>query len=245
MHILANSELIAVWERGSGEDSVGRALTVLSGCFDEPRDELVRLSIGNRDRKLLEIYERLFGPALDAFAECPACRESLQYSLLTRDLVAAQPQRDPSPLRIETDGASVRLRLLDSLDLRAATACTDLGLAGRLLMERCIVEAEVGGQSVAPEDVPEYLREPISTALAAADPQAEMLIDLTCTACTHHWQVTLDIERFLWSRICATAKRLLREVHALASAYGWREPDILALSPVRRQTYLEMAWPIF
>jgi hypothetical protein len=31
----------------------------------------------------------------------------------------------------------------------------------------------------------------------------------------------------------------------LASAYGWREPDILSLSPARRQTYVEMACPTF
>ena len=30
------------------------------------------------------------------------------------------------------------------------------------------------------------------------------------------------------------------EVHALASAYHWHERDILALSPVRRQAYLEL-----
>jgi hypothetical protein len=33
---------------------------------------------------------------------------------------------------------------------------------------------------------------------------------------------------------------VLREVHILASAYGWREDDILAMSPARRRIYLEM-----
>jgi hypothetical protein len=31
------------------------------------------------------------------------------------------------------------------------------------------------------------------------------------------------------------------EVDALARAYGWREADILALSPARRAAYLELA----
>jgi hypothetical protein len=245
MRIPSNSELIAIWERGSGEDSVGRALMLLCACFDEPRDELERLSVGSRDGRLLEIYERLFGPALDAFAECPACKQPLEYSLSTRDLVAPHPPRGPSSLTLKTEEACVRLRLPDSLDLRAAATCSDLARAGRLLMDRCIVAAELDGQSVSPKDVPDQLRDSISIALAAADPQADMLIDLNCSACTHHWQVTLDIEPFLWSKICAVAKRLLREVHALAAAYGWREHDILGLSPVRRQTYVEMAWPTF
>ena len=32
----------------------------------------------------------------------------------------------------------------------------------------------------------------------------------------------------------------LRDVHALASQYGWRESDILRMSARRRQFYLEM-----
>jgi hypothetical protein len=30
-------------------------------------------------------------------------------------------------------------------------------------------------------------------------------------------------------------------VHLLASAYGWSEGDILSMSPVRRQFYLEIS----
>ena len=76
--------------------------------------------------------------------------------------------------------------------------------------------------------------------LAKADPQADVLINLHCAACQHPWQVALEIECFLWAKLNALAKRLLREVHVLAQTYGWRETDILAMSAVRRQIYLEM-----
>ena len=49
-----------------------------------------------------------------------------------------------------------------------------------------------------------------------------------------------DIVSFFWAEIDAWARRVLREVNVLARAYGWRESDILALSPVRRQIYLSM-----
>jgi len=52
--------------------------------------------------------------------------------------------------------------------------------------------------------------------------------------------MTFDIASFFWAEICVQAKRLLREVHTLARAYGWREMDILSMSPARRQFYLEM-----
>jgi hypothetical protein len=103
------------------------------------------------------------------------------------------------------------------------------------------MEASQAGIPVPPETLAESAVERVASLLAEADPQAETLIDLTCCACHHRWQVLLDIENFLWVKIQALAKRLLREVHALARAYGWREVDILAMSSVRRHGYLEMA----
>jgi hypothetical protein len=38
----------------------------------------------------------------------------------------------------------------------------------------------------------------------------------------------------------AAAKRLLGEIHNLASAYGWSEDAILSLSNSRRALYLQM-----
>jgi hypothetical protein len=76
--------------------------------------------------------------------------------------------------------------------------------------------------------------------MGEADPQAEVQLALACPACRHQWQVSFDIVSYFWSEINARSQRLLWEVHALASAYGWREADILAISPQRRQFYLEM-----
>jgi hypothetical protein len=192
------------------------------------------------------MYQHLFGPELPAFAHCPACNELLEYVLSTHDLLKfSEPDPDPAGLAIQSGGFSMRLRLPDSLDLRAVTTCKDHESASRLLSERCVVEATFDGALVTPADLSPQMIETVSSALAAADPRAEMLINLNCTACSHTWQVTLDIERFLWTKVCATAKRLLRDVHTLATAYGWREPDILSLSSVRRQTYVEMACPTF
>ena len=42
-------------------------------------------------------------------------------------------------------------------------------------------------------------------------------------------------------RVTARAGALLHEVHRLASAYGWSETDVLAMSAMRRGVYLELA----
>jgi hypothetical protein len=238
--------MMAVWERGVNEHPVDRALTLLSAYSPESREELAQLSIGNRDARLLEMYQHLFGPELPAFAGCPACGESLEYKLSTHELLELSASTaEPAALAVESGGLWMRLRLPDSLDLRAIATCQDQESALRLLSERCVVEATLDGSPVVPTDLSSQVIETVSSALATADPRAEMLINLSCAACSHNWHVTLDIERFLWTKVCAAAKRLLRDVHTLASVYGWREPDILALSPARRQIYVEMACPTF
>jgi len=65
-------------------------------------------------------------------------------------------------------------------------------------------------------------------------------LDLACPSCGHLGQAIFDISAIFWAEISAQARRLLREIHLLASAYGWREADILAMSARRRQAYLEM-----
>lgn len=235
MRSLSASELLAVWERASSEHPIDRALTLLSACSEESRLDLAQLSIGRRDARLLGIYRQLFGPAMEAFAQCPQCGERLEYSLPIQELKKAEGEK-PQLLLLQSDDRCFQLRLPDSLDLRAASECSDSQTAQKILLERCVVEP-----ALQVEDLSESTVEKIASCLAQADAQAETLIDLTCCACRHSWQVIFDIQEFLWVKVSALAKRLLREVNALARAYGWREHDILALSAVRRQAYLEMA----
>jgi hypothetical protein len=239
MRTLSASELLDVWERASGEHPVDRALTLLSACSEEPRQNLENLGIGRRDARLLQVYERLFGSTIEAFAQCPQCGERLEYRMSTTELNFPAAENEGA-VTLETEERCFHLRLPNSLDLRAASEGSDSHTARKILLERCVVDAP-GPTTVQVEELSESTVEKIASCLAQADPQAEMLIDLTCCACRHGWQVVLDVQDFLWVKINAHAKRLLHEVHALARAYGWREHDILALSAVRRQAYLEMA----
>ena len=69
----------------------------------------------------------------------------------------------------------------------------------------------------------------------------DLELALECPDCSQRWLAAFDIATFLWHEIDVWARRTLREVHALARAYAWREPDVLALSPTRRQIYLELS----
>ncbi len=75
---------------------------------------------------------------------------------------------------------------------------------------------------------------------AQADPLAEIRLHFDCPACSASFDENLDLGDFVWAEIESQAKQVLREVHLLARAYGWSESEILALSPARRSTYLEI-----
>ena len=128
-----------------------------------------------------------------------------------------------------------RFRLPTSRDLARAAHEGDSRLAMVRLVESCQIatgeEVEWGDEEI----------EEIGEAMASADPLAEIRIELNCSECGYRWDEALDLVSFLWIEIEARAKRLLRDVHALASAYGWSEREILSLSEPRRQLYLEMA----
>ena len=76
--------------------------------------------------------------------------------------------------------------------------------------------------------------------MAEADPLSEVEIGLDCFECGNHLTVPLDILSFFWEELREQVKRLLNQVHIMARYYGWREADILAMSPWRRQYYLDM-----
>jgi hypothetical protein len=241
MRCLSASELVDVWERCLDQHPVDRALALLAACSGNGRDELAALAIGQRDAQLLAVFEHLFGPVLNAFVECPACAERLEYSISTQDLVLpSQTQVGAQGLTLKSGEWTMCLRLPNSVDMSVASRCADSATARRMLVERCVLQATHGDREWSVRELPDRAVEEAAMRLADLDPQADMMIDLECSACENRWPVVLDIESFLWVKIGALVKRLLREVHVLARAYGWRESDILALSATRRQFYLEM-----
>ncbi len=244
MRALTAAELLGVWERGQAEPPVRQALALLAAaCPETPPDELARLRIGRRDRLLLELRERTLGPQLVSVAACPACGERLEVELAVRDLLVDQSEDDPShsPLSVTADGWEVRFRLPHSLDLMALAGSAEPAEARRCLLAACLLESRSPeGEDTPVEALSGAVLQAVADAMAEADPQADLELALTCPACSHVWLSLFDIVSFFWTEIDARARVLLHEVHVLASAYNWREADILALSPWRRRAYLEM-----
>jgi hypothetical protein len=250
MRSLSAQDLLDVWETGQTQTPARRVLSLLAAALpDVPAEQLEALRVGHRDRWLLGVRESLFGSSLACLADCPVCRTAVELHIEAGELRAAagagegaaEPGDPSSDVQTLTLGdAVIRWRPLECRDLLALDAASDLGASRSLLLRRVVVEAQRGGRRLAADALSEAEQAELLAALERADPLARLECGLTCPACGHQWQALFDIAAFLWNEIETVARRLLYEVHALASAYGWREAEILALSQRRRWSYLEM-----
>jgi hypothetical protein len=240
MQSLSAADFVNLWEHGAGLHAIDLALLVLScACPEHSREALVHFTLGHRDALLLEVHRRTFGDRLDAYTECPECREPLEFSLSCA-LLSGDVRHPAIPTKTVTiQGSDFTLRSPDSRDAAAAAASENLAAARKVLLARCAVPAARSAADI--DALPEPLQAAIADELAIMDPLAETLVDLACPACGHEWQGIFEIMTFLWTKIRARARRLLQEVDALARVYGWGEADILAMSETRRGLYVQMA----
>jgi hypothetical protein len=248
---LTDHDVLNLQETGLHKSSVERALMILSIAYpDMTRQQLAELSIGERDARLLTIRERIFGQHLAIFTTCPDCKQELELRIRAANLrfpaLNSMQDKDEGFTTVIGD-FYVRYRLPDSTDLEAMATCNSFDAAQSLLLDRCVLEIQddsshKGEQNTKQKELltPAFATE-LASKITEQDPQSEVLLDLQCAECGHEWQSLFDIATFLWSELEIHAKRLLSEIYVLARAYHWSEQDILALSPVRRRWYMEMA----
>ena len=225
---LTPSELISVWESGDGPRPSRRILAMLSAAEPEAQaEELLAMPAGARDAELLALREALFGRELSGVTSCPACGEPIELTFDVDDVRADAPR-----IGEELSVHDVSFRLPTVSDLASIERMRDADAARDALLARCI------SQPV--ESLPADVIDAIVAKMAEADPQGDVRLDVVCPECAHTWREPFDIALFLWNEVAAAARHLLGDVHRLASAYGWSESEILALSPARRAAYLEL-----
>jgi hypothetical protein len=232
MRALSGTELLELWEKGRGLHPLDRTLLVLSTALPGiPPETLPDWVLGRRNRSLFELHCSCFGSRLSGWAGCAQCGEKMEFELDSRELMTHnQSERCEATVA----AGSGTYRLPTSRDLAAVADERDPDAVAIRLLQRCRVTSDE--TSVGPAEGVEHLGE----LMALADPMAETRLALRCPTCGHESEEVLDIATFVWAEIESRAKRLLWEVHALASVYGWSEAQIFSLSTVRRAAYLEM-----
>jgi len=233
MRALSVSELLDLWDRGAAQAPVVRALHLLSAaCPDMSTGDLAALSIGQRDHQLLTLREWTFGSDVSSLTTCGNCGATVELAFQTSDV--RSDRTAPAQASLAISGYELTFRPPTSADLIAVTESSQL-------FERCLIEARRQGEPVPADGLPEAVVTAVADRLAEEDPQADVKLAIRCLSCDEASTVPFDIANFFWIEIDAWARRIVREVHTLARAYGWAERDILALSGRRRSLYLEMA----
>ena len=242
MRPLTQPTLMAVWDAAAGLPATRRALALLAGgCPDETPETLGQLSVGRRDARLLTLRGWAFGSEIDSLADCPGCGECTELSFRVADVLAVgglDPQ--PPAVTVPMNGGELRFRLPNTLDLEAVEAARTEPERVAILLRQCRLPAGDGEPDAGADPLPDAVVAAVAERMAEADRHAGIELALSCPGCGHHWLAPFDIAQFVWSEVDAWARRTLYDVHVLARAYGWRESDVLALSPRRRQLYLEM-----
>jgi len=241
MRALTTTELLELWDEALPQAPVAQALLMLSkGLPQTPPSQLAQLSIGARDRLLLDLRELTFGPRLPAVLRCPACAVTLEVSFTADDIRVGDGHANPASFELCVEDRAIAVRLPTSLDVAALAGCADVDEGERLLLDRCVRMAP-GDDSSDDAELTPAERDAIDRAMAEADPQADVHLSATCPECGHEWLATFDIAAFFWKEIRASVAQLMLDVDTLASSYGWSEGEILGMSPWRRQRYMAMA----
>jgi len=218
--VVTELALLSAWESGYGRPGPDRAVTLAAAVSGLPLDEVADLPLGACDRLLLELREQCFGARLDCLARCPQCDMELDVGMDVDELRADGADGGRT---VEVAGRTVTLRPLTSRDLGRWGGDRDR------LLARCLID-----EPPAPD-----LLDAVEAWLDALDPQAARTIDLDCPSCSASWAAPVDITEFVWSEVDGFARRLLQDIHTLATAYGWHESDVLAIGPARRRFYVQ------
>lgn len=240
MPALSSQDIVCLWEQGEGRPPIEQALLVLRRVFPERSyAELAALPLGQRNALLLQIRAATFGDSLSGSAPCQSCQTPLSFAFSAARLLAMAPE-ETAEHELSVGSIYGRLRLPTSSDVLVSLQgpAAERGLR---LLERCVLSLRREAEPIRAAELTLPERTQLAVELSQRDPLAELQFDLVCPTCRHTTSIWLDIGSYFFAELTHHALRLLSDVERLARAFGWREPDVLGLSPRRRRLYLEAA----
>lgn len=225
---------------------LSRCLTHLHPGEAVTSPRIAALTVGDREALLLHLRRLTFGDRMQCTLTCPQsdCGELMDFELNVSDLLQP-PAPDPKPvyeINVEIDGRlhRIRFRLPTGQDQEAASgqARVDVHQAFAELLKRC-VEGVVDSDDRPLMWSPDQLVE-LPARMADLDPQAELVLNLTCPVCGEDVTSIFDTCSYLMQEIGADLNGLYREVHLLARYYHWSEREIMGMNTSKRRRYLSL-----
>jgi hypothetical protein len=234
-------EITGVEEQSVASTSTHDAIQLLDALVVSDHEgalqhgEVAKLTPWDREQLLATVYIRTYGAKIESTIKCRQCGENFDMDFGVDELLASL-----SPCSHEVLGVSIEAdgiyRLGDGISFRLPTGedeCAVIGLtpqeARAVLLERCVQS------TTEHEDFSKY-SDLIQTTMEALSPLVDIELDAMCPECGHGQSVHFDLQHYLLSAFQGERKRLMQEIHALASNYGWSLSEILGLPRSQRRT---------
>lgn len=237
---LDGDELLRAWEAAVAVPPVRRGAAVLNAVLTDLPIDAELLPIGSCDTLLLALRVGTFGTRLSGVTSCPKCGADVDLDVDAAAILASLPavdSIDPEPDPVHHGDWVVRFRFPTTADL---AACADDEDAAERVLARCTTSITHAGIPVHADAMPADIVATVTDALAVADWAVDLRLRAECPACAAEHSSRLDVSEFFIAELSAAAQTLLVEIDELAGRYGWSEAEILALTPSRRRTYLEL-----
>jgi TusA-related sulfurtransferase len=223
--------------------AVARMRTLLRNVVDfgkkvdqkEKEHLLNSLAIGDFVTLVLELRKLTSGDILRCLITCPSCKQDMSADITTTQLLQKPEAAEPkSAYEAKVGDFTLRLRPVTGEDLDS-TEESNISLTEQLA-RLCILDST----PTLPEKLDAQFLAEINTKLAELDPQADILLNLTCPNCGLKFQVPFYPEDFFLQEVDARRAQFEGEVHWLAFNYHWNENEILSLPLSKRRRYVDL-----
>lgn len=221
-------------------DRPGTVTALLAACVGSPdgqaiqADEAWDWTLNQRLQALIAMRLAAQEPVIELHGTCHRCSEGMELAVDLRAL--AGPSAEPRFTWRSDSGVALALRLPRGRDLQ--NWMQDASSTSQEALAASLIEAVHG---VAPDEAPPALSAllpMLDDAFEAHDPLTALRLHTTCPACAQDNTLPCDLEALLIDGFARAQARMLDDVLQLASAFHWREADILALPRWRRAHYL-------
>jgi hypothetical protein len=175
-----------------------------------------------------------FGERIESTVPCRACEHGFELNFSLRTLMGdLSPHQNacvtgPDDNGIYTLADGRRFRLPTAADQRRVLGF-ETEQATTALLESCIVGGEPGSDL-----------ETLQTAMATVGPIVDLDLNASCPECGSEQIVRFDIQSYLLQVLAHEKRFLNREIHRIATVYGWGAREILGLSRDDRRTYVRL-----
>ena len=205
-----------------------------------------QLSVSDRDVAVAQLQAHYFGPQIESRALCQHCCGMFEFGFSLPDLVASVLKRAdeerrelgiaPSAAEGCFERGELRFRVPTLSDEQAL-----LGLApeahGAELRRRCLA---LNGASADLSPTSDVAEEELQRSVDVVSPLISAPLELCCALCGVVQDVEFDVVAFFLLSLLRERPLLIREIHAVATAYRWHCSDILALPRSQRRAHVEL-----